>query len=161
MPPQDGCYKLNVDGALFADLERAGVGFILRDARGKAILRASLCEEHVDNPITIEALAILRGLQHSLTQGFTHILVESDCQLVVNEMLNAENSSSEMGNIYLDVKDLMSRFRDFSLHFASRLCNIAAHRLARNSWHVNQAVLWHGDMLDFLTQTVWFDNLDL
>lgn len=48
--------------ALFANLEWVGVRLILRDERANATLAASLCEEHVDNPITIEALAILRGL---------------------------------------------------------------------------------------------------
>lgn len=87
--------------------------------------------------------------------------MESDCQLVVNEVLNAKNSFSEMGNIYQDVKELMSRFRDCSLHFASKLCNVATPKHARNARHVNQVILWHVDMPDFLTQTSWFDNLAL
>lgn len=53
----------NVDGALFFDLDRAGVGVIVQDERGKAIMAGSLAEMHVSQPKSIKTLSILIGLQ--------------------------------------------------------------------------------------------------
>lgn len=52
----------------------------------------------------------------------------------------------------------MSWFINCNIQFGNRLGNEAAHKLARNAWHVNHIVLWYRDMPDFLTQTIWFDK---
>lgn len=86
-PPPLHSYKLNVDAAIFFDQAKVDLGAIVRDWIGKALLVASMAEEHVAQPKTIEALPILRWLQLSLHQGFDPLTIESDCLLVVEEVL--------------------------------------------------------------------------
>lgn len=74
-----GIFTLNVDGALFPDLNKTRVGFILRDWKGATVIVASISKQNVTNVVDIETLAILRGLQHCLNQGTSNLLIESDC----------------------------------------------------------------------------------
>lgn len=83
LPPPTSFLKLNVDEALFLNLQEAGVDFILRDCSGSAIMAASIKEAHLANPIDIESLAILRGLQYYLNQGLSNLLIKSDSHLVI------------------------------------------------------------------------------
>ncbi|XP_042939410.1 uncharacterized protein LOC122274438 [Carya illinoinensis] len=62
-PPPSGMLKLNVDGALFSDQFRSGIGVVLRDDRGQVLFAASKPEEALADPMEIELIAMLRGLQ--------------------------------------------------------------------------------------------------
>lgn len=68
-PPPPGNTKLNVDRAIFFNSERARVGCILRDSQRDLIMVVSSLETFA-KPETIEALAILCGLQLSIHLGF-------------------------------------------------------------------------------------------
>lgn len=56
--PLAGILKLNVDGAMFRDPHRARVGVVLRDERGDILMAASILDPAVDDPESIELLAI-------------------------------------------------------------------------------------------------------
>lgn len=43
-PPYPGVLKLNIDGALFKDMQAVGCGVISRDQKGEALLAASIKE---------------------------------------------------------------------------------------------------------------------
>ncbi|CAI9761215.1 unnamed protein product [Fraxinus pennsylvanica] len=58
--PPEGVLKLNVDGALFEDQCRYGIGMVLRDAIGKMIFSASKPERGSMDPMEAELLAMLR-----------------------------------------------------------------------------------------------------
>lgn len=52
-----------MDGALFDNLQKAGVGAILRDEMRNVIMAMTKIDNEVDNADDIEALATLRALQ--------------------------------------------------------------------------------------------------
>ncbi|XP_022841874.1 uncharacterized protein LOC111365549 [Olea europaea var. sylvestris] len=84
--PPTNALKLNTDGALFFDSNKAGLGIILHDHDGEIILAASRPENSLLEPEHIEAAALVRGLQLCLNLGISHLLVESDCLFLVNEV---------------------------------------------------------------------------
>ncbi|XP_041011437.1 uncharacterized protein LOC121255225 [Juglans microcarpa x Juglans regia] len=84
-PPPRGFLKLNVDGAMFSYLRKAGVGVVRRDNKGKLVMAASKMRNEVEDPATIKLLDLLRGLQPCVHLGFSKIVVESDCLLMVQE----------------------------------------------------------------------------
>lgn len=43
-PPPIGSYKVNVDGALIFNIQKARIGFIMRDHEGKVFLAAIIAE---------------------------------------------------------------------------------------------------------------------
>lgn len=62
-PPLAGVFKFYVDGALFNNLQEAGVGAVLRDEMRNVIMAMSKIDNEVDDADDIEALATLRALQ--------------------------------------------------------------------------------------------------
>lgn len=85
--PPTNFYKLNIDAALFFNLEKVDYGAIVLDYRGTTLLATSVAEFHVTQPEAIEALSIFRGLQLCMHQGLENLIIESDCLLVVEEIL--------------------------------------------------------------------------
>lgn len=154
----DNVYKLNIDGSIFFDIQEVGIGVILRDIKGNAVMVVSKKEKALVQLENIKSLAILRGLQFCLQLGISNLIVESDCQSLVTELQNHQASLSPLGNIYKNIKDLMRCFQMCSVHFEHRQSNVEAHLLAKYAWHVTNVVLWYGKIPNFLSQSVWFDT---
>ncbi|KAF5444777.1 hypothetical protein F2P56_033882 [Juglans regia] len=123
--------KLNVDGAVFQDQHRAGVGIILRDANGEVLLTASKKEKEVNDPAEVELLAMLRGLQLCPPLGIEELIMESDSLLMVTQVQAVEEYWSLLGNIVKEIKLLMKRFRRCTIQHVGRMGNVAAHKLTR------------------------------
>ncbi|XXG80166.1 hypothetical protein AAC387_Pa09g1097 [Persea americana] len=68
-PPPSGVFKLNMDGAMFAKIQKAGVGAIVKDEAGNVIMAMSKLESGVDSADDIEAIAALRAVQMVLHIG--------------------------------------------------------------------------------------------
>lgn len=102
-----GHFKQNVDGTLFFDKHTAGIGDILRDNMGNVIWAATIGENQINQLDIVECLG---SLQLCLHLGFPNLIIESNCQLVVNELSLEAPSSSDLGNLFLDIKALMANF---------------------------------------------------
>lgn len=108
-PPLDQ-YKLQVDGALFFNLKKVGIGCVVHDSSGKVLLAACKVENNVIEPETIETLILLRNLQLYMHQGFQDLLVESDCSHLVEEILFQQAPSSLFKNVVMDIRNLLLHF---------------------------------------------------
>lgn len=85
------------------------------------------------NPKIVKLLAILWGLQLCLHQSIANLIVESDCLLVVEEITQQDLPSLAIGNIMLDIKELMSLFPHCSIQYGDRQDNNVACTLAKNA----------------------------
>lgn len=65
-PPPKNFYKLNTDGALFFDINEAGIGAFLIDNGGNPVMVVSKNERGNLQSKTVKCLAILSGLQFCL-----------------------------------------------------------------------------------------------
>lgn len=74
-------------------------------------MAALISENQLQQPESIESLAILGGLQMCSHLGIQNLILESNCQLVVNKLSGAAHSFSHLGNTFLDVQALMTPFR--------------------------------------------------
>ncbi|XP_041004026.1 uncharacterized protein LOC121249385 [Juglans microcarpa x Juglans regia] len=97
--PPPGFCKLNVYAALFFNLQKAGVGAVLRDEKGNVLMAVSKSEHELHEPASVELLAMLRGLQFSLHLGISKVVLESDCLLMVEALAASEDSLSSQGNL--------------------------------------------------------------
>lgn len=66
---------MNVDGALFTNLQEVGVGIVLRDNKGEVILATSMRVQSNFDPMIVESLAILRGLQLCMYMGIPQLVI--------------------------------------------------------------------------------------
>lgn len=98
----------------------------------------------------MEGVAILQGLQQCMHMEISHILIESDCQYVVNQILN-EEFSSKLGNLLYDIKDWMGKLVDCHIQFAYHEYNRVAHSLARHAWSIPNISLWYGVEPSFIS----------
>lgn len=114
---------------------------IVKDHKDETLMVASIPKSSVADLESLEALTILRGLQLCLYQGISNLIIETNCLLVVEEILQREAPSSAIGNILMDIKELMSHFTDCVIQYGNYMANMVAHKLVRNSWHVNHVAM--------------------
>ncbi|KAG2701613.1 hypothetical protein I3760_06G053700 [Carya illinoinensis] len=128
-PPPEGTIKLNVDGANFHKENTAGVGIILRDSEGKFCIHLGL-----------QALSI-----------------EVEFLLLVKDTTKSEPSSSILGNIVIDIKQLMKGIPNCSIPHINREDNQAAHKLARFARNVENTSVWWDSGPSCIQQVLWTD----
>ncbi|KAF5445494.1 hypothetical protein F2P56_034541 [Juglans regia] len=157
-PPPPGFLKLNVDGVMFADVGKAGIGVILRNKEGQVVMAAIKKEDMADEPATIELIAWLRGLQLCLPLGISKLVVEFDCLLLVQELQESHEFSSTNGNLLKDVRDLMKHFNELHIKHVYREGNGVAHSLARFAWNVVDIQMWWDYVPAFVNHALWFDK---
>lgn len=144
--PLEGNFKSNVDGAVFFDLKKIVISFIVKDNKGEVLIAASIPKSSIVNPEFIKALAILRRLQLCMHQRISSLVIESDCLQVVEKIVQQEAPSSAIGNILMDIKKSMSHFTDCILQYGNRTSYEIAYKLVQNDWHVNHVAMWYGEM---------------
>lgn len=103
-PPAPGVYKVNYDGAYFAEEEEPGIGVIVRNELGQVM--ASLAEKLV-MPSTVEVLEVMaarRAMIFMEELGLQQAIFEGDSELVVKALRGDRPVQSSIGHI---VKELV------------------------------------------------------
>lgn len=132
-PPEDGSFKLNVDRTLFFDLQEARVDFILNDNKGDVIMAASMLEKAILAPKTKLSKVWPSSVVYTFvcTWGVSSLIIESYCQMVVNELLQLKDSLAPLGNLFRDIKALIDDpDQHCFIQLSHRLSNEVAHSLA-------------------------------
>ena len=86
-PPMQDTYKVNYDGACFAETQVARIGVVVRNDLGQVM--ASLAEK-IPMPLTVEALeamAARRAMTFTEELGLRRAIFEGDSELVVKALL--------------------------------------------------------------------------
>lgn len=125
--------RLNVDGTLFFNQTKVGIGLILRNAVGKTQLSVCMAEAGICEPNQIELLAILRGLQIYLGLGIRKSILESDCLQMINECLSRVTSYSKTGSMVVELRKIQTSFTNCILQHTYREHNEVAHFLAHHA----------------------------
>jgi ribonuclease HI len=87
--PTTCSYKVNYDGAVFAETAEAGIGVIVRNAYGKPMATLS---QKIRFPLSVEAteaMAARRAVRFALELGLTEVEFEGDSR-TINDALNGE-----------------------------------------------------------------------
>ncbi|KAF5450236.1 hypothetical protein F2P56_030603 [Juglans regia] len=129
--PPCGFFYLNVDGAIFFYIHKAGVGAVVRDEKGNVVL-------------------VVNKIEH-----------ESDSLLMVEALQAREDSLSPQGNLLQDVKRILKNFDDFQVQHVLRMGNQVAHQLARYAWKVTYVEMCIGSVAMCASQSVWLDQFYL
>ena len=83
IPPPANSLKINFDGALFKDINKVGLGVIIRDNHGQVL--ASLSEQ-IQLPCSsnlVEAIATARAISFAHDLSLSNYILEGDSDMVI------------------------------------------------------------------------------
>ena len=137
-----GWYKAKVDGDIFKETNKVGIGVVVRDSQGWVLVALSEKVEGVQDAEVIEALAIWQAIKFAIKTSFNCVIIESDSLSVVKAIQDTAESTYHIGNIIDDVKLLSKALKSCEFHHTKREANQVAHTLAHNAIHVDIEMAW-------------------
>ncbi|XP_035542079.1 uncharacterized protein LOC118344788 [Juglans regia] len=114
-------------------------------------------EEAVMEPLEIELLALLRGLQFSIPLGFQSLCIEIDSLLLVKEISSPLPSNASYGNVITDIQEFKCRFLSCSIDHINREANQATHKLAIFFRNVSNTTIWWESVPNYVQPVLWTD----
>ena len=150
-------YKTNYDGAVFAELEEAGIGVIIRDVKGLVI--AALAEKipYLGSVEVLEALAARRVARFAVELGLIESKFEGDSKVVWRALRSADGAHSSIGEIIKDTMSIVGSLRTFSFSHTRRQGNCAAHALAKKAIVSFPLLVWMEHVLIDISHVVISD----
>lgn len=127
--PSDGWLKINVDAGQ-AGGGLSGLGVVCRDTEGSILSCAAVqIRANWETPIA-EARAVLEGVVMAKSLGLQKVIIESDCQRVVQALQKQEKGSSSFNLIIDDIFSVIPSSLQVVWSFVKRVGNRVAHELA-------------------------------
>ena len=119
-PPEPRIYKVNYDGAYFAEEEEVVIGVVVRNELRHVM--ASLAETLVMPSMVevLEAMAARRVMIFMEELGLRQAIFEGDSELVVKALIGDCPNRSCIGHIVKDCKSLMSFFQTYPFSHVGR-----------------------------------------
>jgi hypothetical protein len=131
-PPPVGTSCVNVDAAVFQSENLVGWGAVVRDHCGMVQFAGHGTMQGSLGPEAAEALAVRQAMEITRENGIQKIVLASDCLSLILKIQAPLPDRSEVGSLVGDIKRLSLSFLSCSFVHVGRLCNIAAHKLARS-----------------------------
>ncbi|KAK6128871.1 hypothetical protein DH2020_037388 [Rehmannia glutinosa] len=144
-PPPLGTFKLNTDGAIYTN-GTIGLGFIIRDAEGNAILAGSKNSNLDGNSTIVEGLSLLFALQSACTAGIQGIHVESDCKVIIDGIQGKEISDPHGDLLIDDILSVAEAANCLSFKHIPREANGVAHSIAHFNRNPETEVVWSNEI---------------
>ena len=99
VPPMFPWYKVNVDAAIFSQLDIIGVGVIIRDHLGSVVVALSKRLPFPLDPLEAEAKAMDEATDFAWDIGVRDVIFESNSMLVCHAMENPTNVSVSISTV--------------------------------------------------------------
>ena len=138
--------KVNFDGAMFKNEDRASIGMVVRDSQG--MVMASL-SENIPLPhsiVNLETLAACKALEFPLELGFDKAILKGDSMIVIATLRDPFPSLASYGLLLQDALMMARSFTCISFQHVGRVGNNIAHNLARYACHVTGFSIWMEDV---------------
>ncbi|KAE8787288.1 hypothetical protein D1007_38774 [Hordeum vulgare] len=151
--PAEGLYKLNVDVGFSEDSGTGSTRAVLRSDRGVFIAGSCSAISFAEDASSAEARALRDGLILASEVGVQKIIVESDCEDVIDTMLLDGNSLGPAAAVYEECSFLAKNFSLIQFVFYPREENMVAHTLARFA-EPTRTIKWTEEPPGFLIDTL-------
>ncbi|KAF7808930.1 uncharacterized protein G2W53_035673 [Senna tora] len=134
-------YKVNTNASKFCD-EVAGAGCVIRGWDGRVLAALARKLPGSASIAILEAEALYLGLELARDLEIHKVLVECDCEWVVNQIRSGVAACSPLETILGNIKSLLSSFSDVSFSWIPREANRVADRLAHLGCSVDSCQVW-------------------
>ncbi|XVF53051.1 hypothetical protein PTKIN_Ptkin05aG0068400 [Pterospermum kingtungense] len=148
--PPIGILKLNMDAGVFAADFKVSRRVVLHDSASDILFSVVYIFPNVTFPLHAKLLAIKVGLETMRGFGASHILVESDLLLAIQEIHNGSISFFEWFAIIHDILNLALCCSVIGFSHVQRSSNVVAHKLARVSYDSGGQQVWLGLLPDMV-----------
>ena len=139
-------YKVNYDGATFADHRQAGIGVVIHNAEGSVMAALSQLIPLRTTVAQVEALAARKAIELALEIGFTRVDIEGDSKTIYKELNSTDLSLALHGHVIQDTKYLASSFVSHRFSHVRRQGNNVTHALARWAINLPNLTVWMEDV---------------
>ncbi|XP_075665989.1 uncharacterized protein LOC142635792 [Castanea sativa] len=112
-PPQTPFYKANFNGALFHEINKAGIGVVIRDSAGLVIGALSKNISLPPSAIEVEALACQRAIIFARELGLREVVFEGDFETLIKSLNSESISFSRFGHMVDDSCATASSLRSY------------------------------------------------
>ena len=150
IPPILDQFKINFDGAVFSDLDAAGLGVVIRDFCGRVIGALAERIPIPTSPAIVEALACRRAMVFAKELTLMDTIFEGDAKQIIKALWAKEVNQPEYGHVLQDSLVLASYFLVCSFSHVKRVSNSVAHFLTRRSTSGNKLQVWLDSLPDDL-----------
>ena len=106
------------------------------------------------SPLEIEAKAASRALQFASELGFDQVIVEGDCQVLTNALIEDKSFLSTVGVIIDDIRFKVSCYNQLRYLHVKREGNKVTHSLVRYAIEISDFVVWMEDVPPHLLYVV-------
>ena len=145
-PPPGVWVKANFDGALFKELDYAGLGVIIRNDLGLVMAASSQVIPLPASVEMVEVLAARNAICLARDLQFSRVIVEGDSEVVIKALNCPTVPSSSIGHIIRDIKIIFAAFNDIRFCHTRRQGNKVAHSLARRACKFSPYNVWMEDV---------------
>ena len=130
--------RINADGASRGNPGPAAIGVIIKDEEGRLLAGVSRRIGNATNN-QAEYRAIITGLEKAISLGARRVVVASDSELVVRQILGLYKiKKAALRSLYQEVVRLAGSLDSFSITCIPREQNAEADRLANKAFGNNQ-----------------------
>ena len=113
-PPPGELYKTNYDGAVFTESGEAGIGVVVRNAKGEVMVALAEKISHPGSMELLEALAARRAVKFIVELGIMGSEFEGDSEIVCRALRSVDCGHSAIGQIVKDIMSIIGSLRAFS-----------------------------------------------
>ena len=142
-PSPEDTYKVNYDGAVFADSDEARLGVVVRNEKGEVM--ASLAEK-ITLPFggveVIEAMAARKAILLAVELGFHKCIFEGDSEIVFKTLTGNSSDHSNFGHILKACKSTMGLLQTSSFSHVRRQSNGVTHALTKRAKKSSPLLMW-------------------
>ncbi|KAG6661894.1 hypothetical protein CIPAW_03G206600 [Carya illinoinensis] len=130
--------KINWNASLDTKMKLMGIGIMIRDEKGEALV--TLCDQktNVEDATVAECIALRKAVELW------------DAKEVISSVKSEDEVLTCYGPIAEDVKDFFKHILNWTIWFAYREKNMVAHTLAKKALALDEEKVWIEDVPDFI-----------
>ncbi|XP_075674992.1 uncharacterized protein LOC142644220 [Castanea sativa] len=137
--------EVNVDGAIFKELNSCGIGIVIRNDKGQIMGAMSKMLDQPLDALEVEANAVEEGVLLAKDLGLRYIIIEGDALMVMAALSGHTSPPSSIQHIIAGAQLWALSFSAWKSTHVRRNCNQAAHLMARNAKSLFECIIWVED----------------
>ena len=141
-PPDPSFVKTNFDGAVFEDLDAAGIGIVVRNLDGEVMATLSEIIPKPASVAVLETLAARRAVQFVQELDMKDSIFEGDSEVSISTIKSRSFQHPSCAHLIQDIMALAQSLQNYSFSHVHRQGNALAHAQARRARFSFPVLVW-------------------